>query len=83
MILMRICSCLRKLRDLKGGQLTNGWLFYNRFLVGKALKAFSKLSVRDIDDSDVLKKAILLEYEVVGEVYQRKFRKAVKRQGIH
>lgn len=50
-------------------------------LVGKALKAFSKLSMRDIDDYDVLKEAILLEYEVVGEVYRRKFRKAVKRQG--
>lgn len=49
--------------------------------VGKALKAFSKVPSEQISDYDVVKQAILLEYEVVGEIYRKKFRTCVKRAG--
>jgi hypothetical protein len=49
-------------------------------LVGKAQKAFSKLSIDEITDYDLLKLSILHEYELVPEAYRKRFRECNKRQ---
>lgn len=48
-------------------------------LMGKAQRAFSKLSIDEIRDYDVLKLVILQEYELVPEAYRKRFRSCVKR----
>ena len=47
-------------------------------LSGKALKVFSELSERECASYDVLKKALLVAYELCPEVYRKRFRSFVK-----
>ena len=47
-------------------------------LTGKALKVFAELSERDCSDYDVLKKALLVAYELCPEVYRKRFRSFTK-----
>ena len=48
-------------------------------LSGKALKAYDKLSVNDLNDYEIVKEAILDELELVAEVYRVRFRNSTKR----
>ena len=48
-------------------------------LSGKALKAYDKLSVNDLNDYEIVKEAILDELELVAEVYRVRFRHSIKR----
>ena len=48
-------------------------------LTGKALKAFNRLDQYELNDYNALKNAILTEYELVSEVYRKRFRTCVKR----
>ena len=48
-------------------------------LTGKALKAFSKLEVNDLNNYIMLKENILAEYELNAEVYRKRFRNSYKR----
>ena len=47
-------------------------------LTGKALKVFTELSTEDCKDYNILKAALLSAYEVVPEVYRRRFRGLTK-----
>lgn len=47
----------------------------------KPLRALNRLRPEQVSDYDVLKKAILDEYELVPEAYRNRFRTCVKRQG--
>ena len=48
-------------------------------LTGKALKAFSKLQVTDLNNYNMLKDNILAEYELNAEVYRKRLRNDYKR----
>ncbi len=48
-------------------------------LCGKALKAFSELDEVKVTDYELLKEAILVAYELVPEVYRKRFRSFSKR----
>ena len=43
-------------------------------LTGKALKVFAELSEQDCSNYDVLKKALIVAYELCPEVYRKRFR---------
>ena len=44
------------------------------FLTGKAQKAYSRLSLENSKDFEIIKSAILRKYELSAEIYRRKFR---------
>ena len=47
-------------------------------LAGKALKVFAELSEQDCSNYDMLKKALLVAYELCPEVYRKRFRSFTK-----
>jgi hypothetical protein len=63
-----------KLAEASGWPRDKWSLVLQPKLSGKALKAVSRLSVNDVSDYNVVKKAILDELELVSEVYRLRFR---------
>ena len=49
-------------------------------LIGRALKAFSDMTVDDLSNFDKLKERILTTYGLCRDVYSTRFRTFVKRQ---
>jgi hypothetical protein len=68
-----------KLAEASGWPRDKWSLVLQPKLSGKALKAISRLTVNDVSDYNVVKKAILDELELVSEVYRLRFRGCSKR----
>ena len=50
-------------------------------LVGKAQQAYAAPSPDDVKDYAILKKAILLRYDIIEESYRQRFRAASRKEG--